>query len=127
QLAVLLPLLGVAAFLVIKKRSSIYFLLYLAFGGATLLKIGLVIHEYFPSKYIKYVLIGAMLLAVGRLLIHFIRTIAFPKVQWLLKQYREAYERFLCPVCEYPIRVGPRRFLFWTRGTVNKLVVPNPQ
>ena len=47
-----------------------------------------------------------------------------PKMQWLVKQYREAYERFLCPVCEYPIRTGPRRFLFWTRRTVNKIVVP---
>ena len=67
---------------------------------------------------------GGLLLVVARLLIYFIRTIAFPKTQWLVKQYREAYERFLCPVCEYPIRTGPRRFLFWTRRTVNKMVVP---
>jgi predicted RNA-binding Zn-ribbon protein involved in translation (DUF1610 family) len=125
QLAVLLPLLAIAAVLVTKKRSSIYYPLYLAFGIATSLKVASVIHEYFPSRYIKYVLITALLLAVGRLLIYFIQTIAFPKTQWLLKQYREAYERFLCPVCEYPIRIGPRRFLFWTRRTVNKLVVPN--
>jgi predicted RNA-binding Zn-ribbon protein involved in translation (DUF1610 family) len=124
QLAVLLPLLGVAAFLFIRKRSGIYYPLYLAFGCATLLKIGFVIHEYFPSKYIKYVLIIALLLAVGWMLVYFIRTIAFPKVQWLLKQYREAYEIFLCPVCEYPIRSGPRRFLFWTRRSIKKLAVP---
>ena len=124
ELALLLPLLAVSVFLVFRKRTSIYFPLYLAFGSATLVKIGLVIHEYFPSRYIKYILIGGLLLAVGRLLIYFIRTIAFPKAQWLLKQYREAYERFLCPVCEYPIRIGPRRFLFWTRSTVNKLILP---
>lgn len=124
QLAVLLPILVVAAIVIIKKRSSIYFPLYLAFGGATLLKVALVVHEYFPSKYFKYVLIGVLLVAVARLLIYFIRTIAFPKTEWLVKQYREAYERFLCPACEYPIRIGPRRFLFWTRRTVNKLVVP---
>jgi hypothetical protein len=124
QLAILLPILVLAAGVIIKKRSSIYFPLFLAFGAATLLKVALVVHEYFPSKHFKYILIGGLLIVVARLLIYFIRTIAFPKAQWLIKQYREAYERFLCPVCEYPIRIGPRRFLFWTRRTVNKIVVP---
>ncbi|MBT7055729.1 MAG: hypothetical protein HN976_11615, partial [Lentisphaerae bacterium] len=127
QLAILLPILAVATVVIIKKRSSIYFPLLLAFGAATLLKVALVLHEYFPTKYFKYIFIGVLLLVVGRLLVHFIRTIAFPKTQWLVKQYREAYERFLCPVCEYPIRIGPRRFLFWTRRTVNKMIVPTEQ
>ena len=124
QLAILLPMLIVAAVVIIKKRSSIYFPLFLAFGSATLVKVTLVVHEYFPSEYFKYILIGGLLLVVARLLVYFIRVIAFPKTQWLVKQYREAYERFLCPVCEYPIRIGPRRFLFWTRRTVNRMVVP---
>ena len=124
QLAILLPLLAIAAALLIKKRASIYFPLLLAFGIATLLKVGLVMHEYFPSRYFKYILIAALLIAVIRILAHFIRAVAFPKTEWLVKQYRDAYERFLCPVCEYPIRTGPRRFLYWTRRTVNKIVVP---
>jgi predicted RNA-binding Zn-ribbon protein involved in translation (DUF1610 family) len=124
QLAILLPILLGWVIVIVKKRASIYFPLYLAFGAATLIKVAQVVHEYFPSKYFKYILIGGLLLVVARLLIYFIRTIAFPKTQWLVKQYREAYERFLCPVCEYPIRVGPRRYLFWTRRTVNKIVVP---
>jgi hypothetical protein len=124
QLAILLPILFAAATVIIRKRASIYVPLFIAFGAATLIKVALVVHEYFPSRYFKYILIGALLLVVVRLLIYFIRTIAFPKPQWLVKQYREAYERFLCPVCEYPIRTGPRRFLFWTRRTVNKMVVP---
>ena len=126
QLAVLVPLLVIGALLAVRKRGSLYFPLYLAFAGATLLKVALVVHEYFPSRYFNYILIGALIIVVARLLIYLIRSTAFPKIQSLLKQYREAYERFLCPVCEYPIRVGPRRFLFWTRRTVNKLVVPNP-
>ena len=124
QLAMLLPILAVAVVAIVRKRSSIYFPLFLAFGAATLVKVALVIHEYFPTRYFKYILILSLLLAVAGLLIYFIRTIAYPKMQWLVKQYREAYERFLCPVCEYPIRTGPRRFLFWTRRTVNKIVVP---
>ncbi len=124
QLAILLPILAVAAGVIIRKRGSIYFPLFLAFGAATLLKVTLVVHEYFPTRYFKYILIGGLLIAVARLLVYFIRTIAFPKTQWLVKQYREAYERFLCPACEYPIRTGPRRFLFWTRRTVNKNMGP---
>ena len=127
QLAVLLPLLGIGVFLAVKKRGSLYFPLYLAFGGATLVKVGLVVHEYFPSRYFHYILIGALIVVVARVLIHFLRATAAPKLATLLKQYREAYECFLCAVCEYPIRTGPRRFLFWTRRTVNKLVVPNPE
>ncbi|MCP4158659.1 MAG: hypothetical protein GY760_01185 [Deltaproteobacteria bacterium] len=124
QLALLIPLLTLSSILIIKKRLSIYFPFFLAFGGAALLKVTLVIHEYFPSRYFKYILIIMLLIVVARLLFNFIRSIAFPKIQWLIKQYREAYERFLCPVCEYPIRTGPRRFLFWTRRTVNKIIVP---
>jgi hypothetical protein len=120
QLLILIPLLAIGVVLVLKKWNSIYFPLFLGFGGATGIKVALVIHEYFPSRYFKYVLILGLLIAVGRLLIYFIRIVAYPKTQWLTKQYREAYERFLCPICEYPIRSGPRKFLFWTRRSVKK-------
>lgn len=124
QLAVLIPLLISAAVILIKQRASIYFPLFLAFGAATGIKVTLVIHDYFPSQYFKYILIGTLLLVVARLLIYFIRARAFPQTQGLIKQYREGYERFLCPICGYPMRMGPRRFLFWTRQTVNKIIVP---
>ena len=127
QLALLLPLLIVAAALIVRKRGNIYFPLFLAFGAATLLKVTLVIHAYFPARYFKYILTGVLLIAVSRLLIHFIRVVAYPKAQWLTKQYREAYERFLCPVCEYPIRTGPRKFLYWTRRTVHKTALQEGQ
>ncbi len=122
QLLILVPLLLVASLLLLYQRTSIYFPLFLAFGGASLVKVGLVVHEYFPSRYFKYVLLLALLGVVARLLVHFIKTAAYPKLDWLLRQYREAYERFMCPVCEYPIRTGPRRFLYWTRRTVHKIL-----
>jgi hypothetical protein len=127
QLLILIPLLAAGAFLIVRKRASIYFPLFLGYGAAVLLKVSLVIHEYFPSRYFKYVLVIGLLVAVVKLLVYFIRVVAFPKAQWLTRQYREAYERFLCPVCEYPIRTGPRKFLFWTRRTVNKIVLPNEE
>ena len=122
QLAMLVPLLLVAGYLLMARRSSIYFPLFLAVGGATLAKVALVIHEYFPTRYFKYVLILVLLAVVARLTIYLIRIVAYPKIEWLMRQYREAYERFLCPVCEYPIRTGPRKFLYWTRRTVHKIL-----
>jgi predicted RNA-binding Zn-ribbon protein involved in translation (DUF1610 family) len=124
QLLILLPLLAVGAVLLFRKRESIYFPLILGFAAATLLKVSLVIHAYFPSRYFKYVLVLGLLAVVVKLLVTFIRMVARPQVQWLLNQYREAYERFLCPVCEYPIRMGPRRFLYWTRRSVGKVTLP---
>lgn len=122
QLAILLPLLLVAGYLLVARRSSVYYPLLLAVGGATLLKVTLVVHEYFPTRYFKYVLIAALLAVVAGLLVYLIRTVAFPKREWLARQYREAYERFLCPICEYPIRTGPRKFLYWSRRTVHKVL-----
>jgi hypothetical protein len=122
QLMILVPLLLTASYLVLWWRGNIYYPLFLAFGGATLLKVALVIHEYFPSRYTKYVLILALLCVVARILVYFIKIVAHPKLDWLLRQYREAYERFLCPICEYPIRTGPRKYLYWTRRTVHKIL-----
>jgi len=122
QLAILLPLLLLFGYLLVSRRGGIYYPLLLGVGGATLLKAALVVHEYFPSRYFKYVLIAALLAVVARLLIYLIRSVAFPKLEWLARQYREAYERFLCPICEYPIRTGPRKYLYWTRRTVHKIL-----
>jgi hypothetical protein len=121
QLVILMPLLAAGAWLAAKKRGSVYFPLFLAFGGAVLVKTALVVHRYFPSRYFKYVLVLGLLAVVVKILVTIIRIVAFPKARWLAKQYREAYERFLCPVCEYPVRTGPRKYLFWTRRTVNRV------
>ncbi|MFA0888060.1 MAG: hypothetical protein ACC613_03060 [Synergistales bacterium] len=127
QLSVLLPILLIAAWLVAKKRGGLYAPVYLAIGAASLARVAFVIHQYFPARVFRYILTLALIAAVMKLLVHFIRTVAFPAKTFLARQYREAYERFLCPVCEYPIRIGPRRFLFWTRRTVNRIVVPTGQ
>ncbi len=70
------------------------------------------------------ILILAALLLVARILVYLLRSMAFPKLDSLLKQYREAYEHFLCPVCSYPIRRGPLKSLFWTRTSLKKLKLP---
>ena len=121
KLAVLVPLLVVAVVLFLKKRNSTYVSLIYAFGIALALKVLQVMHEHFSERYFKYILILASLAVVARILSYLLRMIAFPGKEWLLKQYREAYETFLCPICSYPIRRGPLKYLFWSRRSIKKL------
>jgi len=124
KLGVLLPLLLIAVWLYLKFRAGTYAPMVYAYALAVGFRVVDVMHEYFPSILFKYLLIGTCLLVVARILYVLLRMVANPKRDWLLKQYRDAYERFLCPVCDYPIRRGPRKFLFWTRRTVHKLALP---
>ncbi|HLQ45530.1 MAG TPA: hypothetical protein VK137_12415, partial [Planctomycetaceae bacterium] len=126
KLVFLLPLLAGVVVAFLKKRSSMYAPLIYAASIAVLWQTTLVIHEHFPTKYFKYIVLSVTLAVVAFILVSLLRMLRFPKPAWLLKQYREAYEAFLCPVCEYPIRRGPRKYLFWTRRTVKKLTVPQP-
>ena len=125
KLGVVLPLLGVAGFLFFRGRSGPYALLIYAFGAAVVAHVALVLNDYFPARYFKYIVILAALIVVVRVLVYLLRSTAHPKGEWLIGQYREAYERFLCPVCEFPIRRGPLKYLFWTRRTVKKLAQVN--
>ena len=124
KVLVLIPLLSVVLFVFIRKRTGIYALLVYVIGIPILLKFGLVLHEYFPKRYFKYILLLVGMGVVIRALIYLLRMIVAPKKQWLLKQYREAYERFLCPICAYPIRRGPFKYLFWNRRSIKKLKLP---
>lgn len=125
KLAVLLPLLALAVWLFLQKRGSLYAPLAYGFGFALLVKVGQVMHEHFPTRYFKYILIAIAIAVVTRILVYLLRAKAFPKLDWLLKQYREAYEHFFCPVCSHPIRRGPRQHMFWTRASLKKLPVPD--
>ena len=121
KLTFLTPLLIVALILYIKLRAGTYWAIVYAFGAAVLIKVGFVVHEYFPARHFKYILILVTLLIALRIMIYLLRMVAFPKHDWLVKQYREAYEAFLCPVCSYPIRRGPLKFMSWTRRSIRRL------
>ncbi len=123
KICFLLPLVLGCTVLLVKKRASIYRLIYFSAAIAIYLKTTLVLHDNFPTRYFKYILTLALLALVGWGFAWLIRRLVKPKVENLLKQYRQAYERFLCPVCEYPIRTGPRKYLYWTRRTVHKTAI----
>lgn len=124
KLAVLVPLLALAVGWFRKQRSGLYAPMIYGVGLAVLLKVGMVMHEHFPKRFFKYVLIGVALVLVARTLVYLLRMMAHPKLDWLLRQYREAYEHHLCPVCSYPIRRGPLKYLFWNRRSLKRLRVP---
>lgn len=120
QLGFLLPLLIAAGYAFLRWRGASLAPLVFAAGIAVLAKVAAVVHQYFPSRYFKYVALLAVLVVVVRLLVALLRAAAHPGRDWLLKRFREAYEQFRCPRCDFPIRRGPLRFLLRTRrGTVN--------
>ena len=47
---------------------------------------------------------------------HLIRLAISPQKDWLLKQYKEAYKKWCCPVCAFPIRRGIRKEIDWGSG-----------
>ncbi len=127
RLTFLLPLVLVCTVILVKKRNSIYRMIYGSAAIAVYVKTALFIHERFPSPYFKYIIIACLLGLVGWGFTWLIRRLVTPKLDTLLKQYRQAYERFLCPVCEYPIRTGPRKYLYWTRRTIHKTALTGNQ
>ena len=126
KLLILIPLVLIAARLFLTKRSSLFAPVIFACGIAVLVKLVLVIHEYFPTRYFKYVVLLVAIGVVVRVLIYLIRVIASPKKPWVLKQYREAYYRFACPICSYPIRRGPLKYILLTRQVWKRLAASAP-
>lgn len=106
QLCVLLPLLIIVTFVYRRFRQSIYVPMIKAVGIAILIKILLVMHEHFPSRIFKYLLILTLIYLVAWALRAMLRMSIRPKINWLMKQYREAYQKMRCAICQYPITPG---------------------
>lgn len=121
QLVLLIPLLGVFLFFMTRKRGAC-FPIFLAFGCAALIRIILTMHEYFPARWFKYIWIVIALLAVVWLLVYLIRLAITPRPERLVLQYSQAYEKFFCPICEYPIRRGPLKYLYWNRKNIQTVL-----
>ena len=126
KLAVLLPLLLLSTLLFIRKSAGNYAPLVYAICTALAARVLFVMHEHFPAIYFKYILIVVSLVIAIAVLVRLLRTVANPRGDWLLKQYREAYTNFLCPICEFPIRRGPLRYASWTPRSLRKLLVRTP-
>ncbi len=124
KLAVLVPLMAVALVLFIKKRSGSYALPVYAFGLAVLAEVLLVIHEHFHTGYFIYVLILAAIAVVVRAIVYLVKVMRSPSAAWRLARYRQAYATFMCPICGFPIRRGPMKFMVWTRRSLKESPAP---
>ncbi len=120
KLAVLLPIFLVTAWFFMIKRSGPYWpVVYAAFVSA-FIKVAQVAFDYFPRKYFKYIAILVLIGIVLWILVWLIRRIIAPKKDWLMKQYQQAYDKWICPICSKPIRTGPLR---WLAGAKRKFLV----
>jgi hypothetical protein len=124
KIGVLTPLLLLGGYLFGRYRNSSYAPMVYAFGLAVVTKTFLVMHEYFPREYFRYILILSALAVIGRLLARLLSVVAQPNRDARLRQYREAYEAFLCPICQYPIRRGPLKFMAWTPRSLRRASKP---
>lgn len=111
KLAILIPLLLLAARFVIMKRGTSYAPLYYAAFIAVLIRTLIVMHEYFPRDFFKYLILAASIITVVVMLMHLIKMAASPKRDWLLKRYKEAYRKRQCPVCSFAIEKGKMKYL----------------
>ncbi len=120
KLAVLLPIfLVTAGFFMIKRTGPYWPVVYAAFVSA-FIKVAQVSFAYFPRKYFKYIALMVLIGIVLWILVWLIRRIIAPKKDWLMKQYQQAYDKWICPICSKPIRTGPLR---WLAGAKRKFLV----
>jgi predicted RNA-binding Zn-ribbon protein involved in translation (DUF1610 family) len=110
KLLFLIPLLFLSVVAFIKWRHSLYAPFVYTAGAAILLRVVMVMHQHFPAKYFKYLLLLAAMGIVVRILVYIIKLAAAPRgEEWLSRQHREAYEKFVCPSCSFPVRAGALR------------------
>lgn len=115
KLAVVVPLLFFAAWLVRRKRGSIYQPFHWAALCSTFWMTWLVMWDHFPRDFFKYIAILAAILILGAFLIWAIRSASRPRKAIVVKRYREAYQNHRCPVCDFPILRGAFRQAIWTK------------
>jgi predicted RNA-binding Zn-ribbon protein involved in translation (DUF1610 family) len=106
KLSVMLPIFLVTAWFFMKKRSATYGPIVCAAFIAIFIRISLVVHEYFPRKYFKYIALLVVIGIVIKLLAYLVKRVVFPKKNSILKQYQEAYDKGDCPICAKPIRIA---------------------
>ena len=110
KLAFLIPVFLIASWFFAKKRTSAYSPMVYAGFISPFIKIAEVAHEHFPTKYFKYIAILVVMGIVTKILVSLLKKVASPKKNWLIKQYQESYDRYICPVCRKPMKIGPLRY-----------------
>lgn len=110
KLAFLIPVFLIAFWFFVKKKTSAYAPMVYAGFISAFIKIAQVAHEHFPTKYFKYIAILVVMSIVTKILVSLLKKVASPKKDWLIKQYQESYDKYICPVCRKPMKIGPLRY-----------------
>ncbi len=100
------PFVLIGLWLIIWKRIPSRNPFIYAFDIAVFYLLIKIIHQHFPSRYYKYIFVIMAIIAVFVILVYLIRQSLRPSKNWLLKKYKEAYNRFHCPVCQYSFSYG---------------------
>lgn len=111
KLAVLLPLLVIAAWFMLKKRTGTFGPLVYAAFLAIFLQVATVVHAHFPTEYFKYIALIVIIAVVLKFLIYLLKNLAAPKKDFLIKQYQQSYDKGACPICAKPIHFAPLAFV----------------
>ena len=115
KLAVVVPLLFFSAWLVRRKRGSMYQPFHWAALCSTFWMTWLVMWDHFPRDFFKYIAILAAILILGAFLVWAIRSATRPRRDIVIRRHREAYQNHRCPVCDFPILRGAFRQAVWTK------------
>jgi len=102
KLAFIVPVLLLSAFFYRKHRKSLWKSILFAFLFASFWKVGVVMHEHFPSEFFKYIAIAAAIIIVFAFLVFLLKSSAKPDTSAKLKRYSDAYQRGLCAECAHP-------------------------
>ena len=98
KLAVVVPLLFFSAWLVRRKRGSMYQPFHWAALCSTFWMTWLVMWDHFPRDFFKYIAILAAILILGAFLVWAIRSATRPRRDIVIRRHREAYQNHRCPV-----------------------------
>lgn len=101
KLSFIIPVCLLAAWVLARKRESIYRPILKALMLASFLHLGGVMFEHFDFEYFKYIALCAAVLIVLVFLVRLLQSSARPRPDLLLKQRRESYHRNTCPECTY--------------------------
>ncbi len=103
KLAVIIPLFLISSWIFLRKRSGLYAPLIYASFLTIFVKLAMIVHEYFPKEYFKYIALAVILGIVIRLLVYLLHGLAKPRISVVLRQRRQSYQKAACPICSTPI------------------------
>ena len=111
KLSILLPILLIASWFMLKKRTGTFGPLVYAAFLTIFLQVAIVIHSHFESEYLKYIALLVIIGVVLKFLIYLLKNRAAPKKDFLIKQYQQSYDKGICPICAKPIHFAPLAFV----------------